>query len=89
MRFEFDRAKSISTKFKHGLDFGEAQELWKDWTIIIPAKVTAGEPRYAVLGTIGGQAHTAIIAYRGATIRIIGVRPSNRVEKNYYDKNTP
>jgi len=30
MEFEFDPAKSATNKVKHGLDFVEAQELWRD-----------------------------------------------------------
>ena len=30
MRFEYDPAKSAANKAKHGIDFAEAQELWRD-----------------------------------------------------------
>jgi hypothetical protein len=89
VRFEFDPVKSASNKAKHGLDFMEAQELWRDWTIEIPAKKVGGETRYAVLGTIAGRIHTAIITYRGASMRIISVRLSNQAEQNYHAANKP
>jgi uncharacterized DUF497 family protein len=89
MQFEFDPAKSASNKIKHGLDFVEAQAIWKGWTIEIPAKNVEGENRYAVLGEISGRAHTAIITYRGGTVRIISVRQSNPTEKAYYEHNKP
>ena len=30
MEFEFDQAKSEANRLKHGIDFVQAQELWKD-----------------------------------------------------------
>ena len=30
MEFEFDEAKSVANKGKHGIDFIEAQALWDD-----------------------------------------------------------
>ena len=30
MKFEYDPAKSESNKAKHGIDFEEAKELWRD-----------------------------------------------------------
>ena len=30
MEFEFDPEKSLANKLKHGIDFDEAQELWRD-----------------------------------------------------------
>ena len=50
MKFEFDASKSILNKRKHGIDFIEAQELWKDDDRIeIPAK-TEDEMRLMVIG---------------------------------------
>jgi uncharacterized DUF497 family protein len=31
MIFEYYKNKSASNKAKHGIDFHEAQTLWKDW----------------------------------------------------------
>lgn len=46
MGFEYDKHKSESNKEKHGIDFIEAQALWKDPDRIeIPAR-TLDEPRY-------------------------------------------
>ena len=39
MLFEYDPAKSVTNKAKHGINFDEAQVLWKDaWMLEAPAK---------------------------------------------------
>ena len=48
--FEFDPAKSASNKIKHGLDFEEAQELWKGERLEAPSPVESTEPRFFVIG---------------------------------------
>lgn len=48
--FEFDPEKSRSNRAKHGIDFVEAQELWKDeMRLEIPAR-TEDESRNLVIG---------------------------------------
>jgi uncharacterized DUF497 family protein len=74
--FEFDPGKSDSNKAKHGIDFVEAQALWKSPWLERPAKA-AKEQRYLEIGTISGEHWTAIVTYVGAIIRIISVRKSN------------
>jgi len=85
VEFEFDPGKSASNKAKHGIDFLEAQALWKSKHVLLGAK-TALEKRFLVIGTIGGEHWSAIITYRGAAIRIISVRKSTGVEIETYAK---
>jgi uncharacterized DUF497 family protein len=78
--FEFDEAKSQSNKAKHGIDFVEAQALWRDDMFIeIPAR-SQDEPRFVVIGMIAGQHWSAVITYREDRIRIISVRRSRDEE---------
>jgi uncharacterized DUF497 family protein len=59
--FEFDEAKSLSNRSKHGIDFVEAQELWNDTMLLeIPAK-TEDEPRHLVIGLINGKHWSAVM----------------------------
>jgi len=83
VQFEFDPGKSDSNKAKHGIDFVEAQALWKSKIVLLPAK-DALEKRYMVIGTIGSDHWSAIITYRGARIRIISVRRSTELEIEAY-----
>ena len=85
MQFEFDPRQSESNKAKHGIDFVEAQALWKSRHVLLSAK-DALEKRYLVIGTIDGEHWSAIITYRGATIRIISVRKSTAAETDTYEK---
>ena len=85
MQFEFDPRKSESNKTKHGIDFIEAQVLWKSNHVFLDAK-EALEKRYLVIGAIGNQYWSAIITYRGAVIRIISVRRSTAAEIEVYVK---
>ena len=80
MTFEYDPAKSVANKVKHGIDFDEAQELWDDpWMLEAPAR-NEDEPRFLVIGKIEGRYWTAVCTYRGENIRIISVRRARRKE---------
>ena len=85
MSFEYDPDKSESNKQKHGIDFREAQTLWEDIDLLeIPAKAM-DEPRFLVIGKIGGKHWSGIITYRGENIRIISVRRSRNEEITLYE----
>lgn len=83
--FEFDTAKSESNRAKHGIDFVEAQDLWKDPMLLeIPAK-TDDEPRHLVIGLIDGKHWAAVITYRGDNTRLISVRRARAEEVALYE----
>ena len=83
--FEFDIAKSESNLTKHGIDFEEAQQLWGDAMLLeIPAK-NEGEPRFLVIGQILGKHWSAVITYRGTSIRLISVRRARMEEVALYE----
>jgi len=85
VEFEFDPLKSDANKKKHGLDFVEAQVLWRDPDLIeVPAR-TQDEPRRLVVGKIEATCWSAIITYRGDRIRIISVRRARREEIETYE----
>ena len=85
MPFEYDAKKSQSNREKHGIDFEEAQAIWDDAEYLeIPAKIL-DEPRWLVIGKIGGKCWSAVITYRGDKIRIISVRRSREEEIELYE----
>ena len=85
MEFEFDPRKSAANERKHGIDFVEAQALWDDEDLIeIPARTT-DEPRFLVIGTIGGKHWSGVITYRDDAMRIISVRRSRKEEVEIYE----
>lgn len=63
----------------------DAQVLWDDLNVLeVPAR-TDDEPRFLVIGRIGGKHWPAIVTYRGAAIRIISVRRSRQEEVAIYE----
>ncbi len=83
--FEFDNHKSQSNLQKHGIDFDEAQQIWLDPNFVeIPAKAK-DESRSLVIGRINNRFWSAIITYRGSSIRIISVRRSRKEERAFYE----
>jgi hypothetical protein len=85
MDFEFDPVKSTANKAKHGIDFEEAKQLWKDDNLFEVPAPWEEEPRYAVIGMVGAKYWTAIVTYRADRIRIISVRRARTVEiENYH-----
>jgi len=86
MKFEYDPAKSESNKAKHGIDFEEAQALWRDVDRLEAPIVRPGEKRYLLIGLIDALHWTAIITYRDEAIRIISVRRSRHDEVKRYEK---
>lgn len=85
MEFEFDPEKSVNNKAKHGIDFQEAQSLWKDLDLLeIPVK-TSDEERFLVVGMIEGKHWSGVITYRLGKIRIISVRRSRKEEVKLYE----
>lgn len=86
MVFEFDKEKSQSNNIKHGIDFIQAQSLWKDPVrVIIPAR-SIDEPRFVIIARLGEEIWSAIYTFRGEVVRIISVRRSRQNEKEIYKR---
>jgi hypothetical protein len=86
MEFQFDENKSAINKQKHGIDFDEVQALWGDPDLLeIPAKTVEDESRCLVIGKISNKHWSAVITYRGDSVRIISARRSNVKEVQYYE----
>ena len=83
--FEFDAVKSKSNIDKHNIDFVEAQLLWNDPMLLEIAAKTEDEPRYLVIGLIDEKHWSAVITYRGTTIRLISVRRARAEEVALYE----
>ena len=85
MQFEYDPSKNSVNLQKHGIDFETAQSLWDDQDRLeIPVKLT-GELRTMVIGMMDGKHWSAIITYRGNTIRLISVRRARKEEITLYE----
>lgn len=87
MVFDFDPAKSATNKAKHGIDFEEAQALWLDDRLIeLGTVLYEREERQLFVGRIGHRCWTAVVTFRGGSIRIISVRRSRRREEMAYER---
>ena len=82
--FEFDEQKSQSNLQKHGIDFIDAQILWRDPNLIAVEANSDTESRYLIVGLIDNKHWSAVITYRGKNIRIISVRRSRKQEIALY-----
>ena len=85
MIFEYDENKSLSNKKKHGIDFEEAKELWKDDKMVEILTPLEDEKRYINIGRIRGKFYSIITTMRGDKIRIISARRSRKKEIEIYE----
>ena len=83
MRFEFNREKSDSNKQKHGISLEEATRLWEEGYLEVAAR-TVDEPRWMVIGTIGGNLYACIHTRRGEAVRLISCRRASEKEARLY-----
>jgi len=67
------------------LDFVAAQEIWQDPNRLTLPAAHQTEPRQLVVGRISGKAWTAIITWRGMSVRLISVRRSRAHEIQLYE----
>ena len=87
MPFEFDPDKSASNEAKHGIDFVDAQALWKDERRLEFDARTTNERRLVTVGLIDGRHWTAVFTLRNERIRLISVRRARREERKWYEDN--
>ena len=85
MGFQYDQDKSAADKDNNGIDFEEAQELWRDPDLLdVPARAM-DEPRWMVIGKLGGKHWSAVVTRRSGDIRVISVRRSREEEIELYE----
>jgi uncharacterized protein len=85
MIFEFDPEKSETNREKHGIDFKDAQMLWKDEKALRFPSKNSVEERFIVIGQINEKHWTAVVTFREDVVRIISVRRSRRKEIEVYE----
>ena len=81
MEFESDINKSRINKRKHGIDFVEAQNLFKGDFKFYPAKSVEGEERFIMSSFLNEKCWSVIFTIREGKIRIISVRRCRKNEK--------
>ena len=85
MEFEWDENKRRTNLTKHGIDFGDAKEVFYDpaaYTAVSPRQ--ASERRYVIVGLVRGALVAVIFTRRSEAIRIISARAAGRSERQRY-----
>lgn len=93
MEFEWDRAKELSNRTKHGLGFPDASRVFDDPDHqVVFDGIHDREERWRAIGLIQGLA-VIVIAYTDRDhegveiVRIISARRATRQERNDYERN--
>jgi uncharacterized protein len=95
IRFEWDEAKNLSNRRKHGVSFEEASQVFRDPPYVsVQDRVEGGELRWQTLGLAEDLllltvAHTVREERDDGksveVIRIISARPATRKERRRYE----
>ncbi len=86
--FEWDEAKNRANLRKHGLDFADAEEMFRGGFLYEPdTREDYGENRWTGLGMIRGRIAHVVFVERGMeTVRVISLRKASRRECKEYEK---
>jgi uncharacterized DUF497 family protein len=85
MDFEWDRAKELANRKKHGVDFRTAAKVFLDSHLIEFDDLDAiGEPRFNAIGLVDGRMLFVAYTMRGDVVRIISARGAEPHEKRKY-----
>jgi len=85
VEFEYDPNKSAANFRKHGIDFEDAQTLWRDIHLAETSSKDLNEPRYLHIGKIENEYWTAVTTLRSSKLRLISVRRSRKNEIELYE----
>ncbi|MGA2357163.1 MAG: BrnT family toxin [Terriglobales bacterium] len=96
LRFEWDEAKNLSNRRKHGVSFEEAAAVFSDpLCVSVQDRINGGELRWQTLGLVEGLLLLAVAHTVGEeredntlieVIRIISARPATRKERLRYEE---
>lgn len=86
--FEWDQIKNRSNIRKHGFDFADAEEMFRNNLLARPdSREDYGERRWIGTGAIRGRIAVVVFTERGTdTVRIISLRKASRRERKEYEK---
>jgi uncharacterized protein len=88
MNFEWDEVKNRTNIRKHGFDFADAEEMFRNPLIVRPdAREDYDENRWIGIGTIQGRVVFLAFTERVPDIvRVISLRKANREERKEYEE---
>lgn len=83
--FAWDEAKRLANLRKHGIDFADADKIFRSLTFTAEDDREAyGEQRFLTLGLLGDQVVSIAHTERGEEIRIISIRKATKHETRFY-----
>jgi len=87
MEFEWDESKNKSNRKKHGIDFNDAKEVFKDENrkTSPDLRVDYGEDRWVTIGKLIDTIIVVIYTIRETTYRIISARYAKKKERETYN----
>ena len=88
MIFEWDEAKNRANIRKHGLDFADAEEMFRGILLVDPdVRKDYEERRWIGTGTVRGRTAVVVFVERSPeVIRIISLRKATSRERERYEK---
>jgi uncharacterized protein len=85
MEFEWDSAKELTNRKKHGVDFRTAAKVFLDpYVIEFDDLGATGEVRFSAIGLVDGRILFVTYTMRADIIRIISARGAEPHEKRKY-----
>ena len=81
MGFEWDEDKNQRNIEKHGIDFTDAPEIWREAPVQIARRARGGEERITAIASFRGQYIAVTYTERGGNVRLISARRANRKER--------
>jgi uncharacterized protein len=85
MEFEWDDAKELANRRKHGVDFRTATRIFLDpYVIEFDDRDASGELRFNAIGLVDGRMLFVTYTTRGDVVRIISARGAEPHEKRKY-----
>jgi uncharacterized protein len=85
MNFEWDSAKELANRKKHGIDFRMAAKVFLDpYVIEFDDAGATGELRLNAIGLVDGRMLFITYTMRGEAVRIISARGAEPHEKRKY-----
>ena len=86
MNFEWDENKNKKNIEKHGIDFNDAKEVFKDEKRVVSKddRKDYGESRWLTVGKAIGSIFAVVFTIRKTAIRIISARKAHKKERDDY-----
>ena len=85
MQYEWDEQKRLSNARKHGLDFGDAVEIFAGDTVLMEdGRADYGERRFVSLGLLQGRVIVVVHTKQAGVTRLISARKATKYEQRIY-----